>query len=274
MSNSGVLENRRPIAWANWRGALKPSGGYDRSHFLFWFFVPIACVIPIVVNMWWLENALIRVSFYLGILKYDVPKLATSISVVLILFLLYLLVVAVLKRCSDLNISRWLFLLFAIPIVGMAFLAFLMLWPGKTFEPGRPTNLSGKIGLSFAVFLVFLVFAIVFPVFQIYLFSVIAAKTGATPLRVWNQTDRVMNVQIATLQHTLIQGYPTTKILPHDLVKYDDVLWRKADYMVKAWNETGEVLVNKTYRAGDMPKVGWTIIIPSIPNNQGQFSNP
>ena len=95
------------MGWLKWRETLKPGGRYNRRQFLFWFFIPIICLVLIVTNIWELEKLLIKLSYYVGLLGLNVGPIATFLSVLAAVFLAYVIIVAMIKRCHDLGRSGW-----------------------------------------------------------------------------------------------------------------------------------------------------------------------
>jgi len=117
------------MGWLKWREALKPGGRYNRRQFLFWFFIPIICLVLIVTNIWELEKLLIKLSYYVGLLGLNVGPIATFFSVLSALFLAYVIIVAMIKRCHDLYRSGWCVLSMLVP---------MLFWPGKA-RPDEPS---------------------------------------------------------------------------------------------------------------------------------------
>lgn len=253
------------MGWLKWREVLKPSGQYDRTLFLFWFSVPIICVVPIVANIWEFEKLLIRLSFYIGLLGFNAYLACQILSVLLVLFLIYLVVIAMAKRCNDLGQSSlWIFLV-PVPIVGMAFLVYLLFWPCRASRvEARKRGWPRTIATSMAAVVVFILFAISSLFFELYTaFKGLSSISADNPvrLRIWNQADEALDVEFVISDGIVYQQYPADKVKPDDIVKNENILFRQGKYFVTAKNARGKTVYSKGINSEELAKANWIILI-------------
>lgn len=253
------------MGWLKWRDALKPNNQYSRTQFLFWFFVPMICIVPLAFNIWEFEKLFIRLSFYAGLLGYNTHLISQILSTLLALFLVYLLIIAMIKRCNDLNISGWWIPLVFVPIMGMAFIVFLLFWPNKT----SPINSQKRgwprtVAMSMAALVVFTLFAM-FSLFSGTYYLVRLAllfEDARMQLRLWNQTDERIVVEFAVSDGVVYQGHLIGEAKPNEIIKNENMLFREGEYTVKAKDATGKAFYYKDYTSKQLAEMNWIILIP------------
>jgi uncharacterized membrane protein YhaH (DUF805 family) len=249
------------------RDILKPGGQYDRTQFLFWFCVPMACIVLLSFNTWELEKPLIRLSYFIGFPGLNARTAAQIIVILLVLFLTYLLIMALVKRSDDLDQSGWLLLLLLIPITGMFYLVYLMFWPGKTShaEAKKPGWL--KIGImSIAAIVVFILLTMssLLLGLKVLWFGLNGFGRDQLILRIWNRTDASLTVSLTVSRDTVFQGYPVNEIKSNEIVKKDKVLSRKGKFavIIAAKNTAGESVYSKSISSEELAGINGIILIP------------
>ncbi len=245
------------MGWLKWRETLNPGGRYNRRQFLFWFFIPIICLVLIVTNIWELEKLLIKLSYYVGLLGLNVGPIATFLSVLSAVFLAYVIIVAMIKRCHDLNRSGWWVLSMLVPILGVLFFVYLLFWPGKV-RPGEPgiKKLTRIVLLSLAAISVSCLFII-----GLLVFFQESSPYKTAPFRVWNQADQLLNVQIIASDGVVHQGYPADEVAPGGIIRNENILLGRSDYTVKAKNARGDVVYSKDFTSDELAEMDWIVII-------------
>jgi uncharacterized membrane protein YhaH (DUF805 family) len=91
------------MVWLQLHNVVKPKGHYGRTQFLFWFFIPLVFIILLINSIWGLEILFIRISVFTNTLGEGTYFWSRLIVVLLVLFLVYLMVTALIKRCNDLK---------------------------------------------------------------------------------------------------------------------------------------------------------------------------
>ena len=252
--------------WLKWREALKPGGRYNRGQFLFWFFIPIICLILIVTHIWELEKLLIKLSYYVGLLGLNVGPIATFLSVLSAVFLAYVIIVAMIKRCHDLYRSGWWVLSAFILILGIFFPIYLMLWPGKTqADEPRSTKWTRAILLSLAVISILVMILI-----SLLLFfgRELNPPNKAAPFRVWNQNNQLLNVQIIASDGVVHQGYFFGEAAPNKIIRNENILLGRGAYTVKTRSARGDVVYSKDFTSGELAELDWIVVIPPTPTKR------
>lgn len=251
--------------WLIHRDFLLPSGQYSRVQFMFWLFVPVILIVALVAKIWEFEKLLLRVSFYTGLLVFDTHLVSQIIAILLLLFMSYLILVAMIKRCNALGQSGWWIVLITVPIIGMLFLVYLLFWPGKTpIARIKTRNIPETVVMSTAAVVVFFLFTISSLLFGIYVLAGIPSIFVDKPmsLRIWNQTNEELEVMFVTSDGTVHQGYPVDKVRPNEIVKNDKILFRQGEYIVTAKNSKGETVYTKGINHLDLAEMNWIILIP------------
>jgi len=255
------------MGWLKWRETLNPGGRYNRRQFLFWFFIPIICLVLIVTNIWELEKLLIKLSYYVGLLGLNVGSIATFLSVLSAVFLAYVIIVAMIKRCHDLGRSGWCVLSMLVP-VETASAKFgrppwlpnipMLFWPGKV-QPDEPgiKNLTRidllSLGAAISVLCLFSTGLLVF--FQE------SSLYKVAPFRVWNQTDQLLNVQVIASGGVVHQGYPAGEVAPGGIIRNENILLGRGDYTVKTKNARGDVVYSKDFTSAELAEMDWIVTI-------------
>lgn len=235
---------------------------------MFWFFIPIICLVLIVTNIWELEKLLIKLSYYVGLLGLNVGPIATFLSVLSAVFLAYVIIVAMIKRCHDLSRSGWCILSMlvptAVPWSGRVrlYLAPLLFWPGEV-RPDEPgiKNLTRidlpSLGAAISVLCLFIIGLLVF--FQE------SSHYKSAPFRVWNQTDQLLNVQVIASDGVVHQGYPADEVAPGGIIRNENILLGRDDYTVKAKNTRGDVVYSRDFTSEELAEIDWIVVIPPTP---------
>lgn len=246
-----------------WRNCLKPVGCYNRSLFLFWFFIPIIVFTLIFINTWQIEIFLIRLSYHTNLLLNN-HLIINIVSGLLILFLIYLLTISSIKRCFDIGISGAWIVSILTPIIGISFLALLLLLPSKasnqySIERNWWKNVLRSLPVVFlSLFLIIISFVTV-----LYALAYSLSRGDATiPLRLWNQTNQTLNIQIIREEDSLYQGYPSDKLTPNQIRRNENLIPVNGHYTVIANNTQGETIYTKDYSSLELSKLYWVIIIP------------
>jgi uncharacterized membrane protein YhaH (DUF805 family) len=260
------------MGWLKWREALKPSGRYNRRQFIFWLFIPNICILLLLVatisNIWELEKLLIEFSYHAGFLGFDVGCIGTVLVILLVAFLIYMTVIAMVKRCHDLGISSWFILTVIVPGFGFLFFVYLMFWAGRPPpDEVRTTHWVTKTLLSLAASVISTIILSISLAFSIcaicYIYFMLDSCDNA-PFRIWNQTDQLLYVQIIASDNIVHQGFTAERVSPNDLIKYEKIIIGRTEYSVKAENSEGEVVYSRDFTAEEMAKLDWIVIIPPL----------